>query len=248
MQPLKPLPLRPDKGLKQSKSDADVSALPRTPSFLSFTSLDQFKSSALFGIFEQGGYETEPPTPDPNVQIKPRPVDPVPRPNASLKIAAVAISSFLFISLFERIPSTNKFSIRDVQGTNPFLYAAFASVTAFVFPILDSHITTRQRKKRDWQASMLVRYFAGLLGLSYAATKLDFTQAAQFNICTAMVAIAVLLILDRSIRGFVVSILLTAFMSAGYLLVKETDDIIGISVLIWLNVCVWGSLGKVFSR
>lgn len=296
MEPIRPIPLKPAKqqdiaqamtpsNLKHSKSSTDVSSLSRTSSFLSFSALESLKSGALSGIFEKGGYETEPPTPDPNINDYKPLVG-----SASLgqtkaelskliaKAAVVGVASFTFLNLFNQIVPTNKFcTISSVQGTDPILYAIGASLISTFFPIIDSHFleslhiskapkvsaTTKRPSKlgqygetnetnssKDWQFNIIVRYFAGFLGLAYAGTKLDFTQSSQFNLCVAGVSACAIVILDRTIHGFILSLVLASLSTAIYMLAarRSIDDVLGIAVLVWLNVCVWGSLGKVFSR
>lgn len=299
METVRPRPIRPyDKELsphlprqdniKHSKSTADLSSLSRTSSFLSFAGLESLKSSALFGIFEKGGYESEPPTPDLagskhydyHLSSSVIPDDPHEvRANhllSAVKLSGVAIVAFTFISLFNQIPSTNRYcSISPAQGTNPLLYTLAATFVAAVFPLLNQLVASSstsmpqrmpvetkaglsvdptgsvessrmQRTSSSWSFNVLLRYFAGFLGLAYAGTKLDFPQPSQFNICVGLVSLCANVILIRSVSGLVSSLVLTGVFTAMYAAIVRVpqQDFIGATLLIWLNVLVYGSLGK----
>lgn len=300
MDPIRPTPVRPyrakrDKdgrggaepspSLKQNKSFADLASLSRSSSFLNFTGLEALKSSALFGIFERSGLDTEPQTPDPqqhyDFHLSSPPVPPNPQTAhlsvvmAVTKLASVVLASLAFILLFNRIPNNNHFClISSEQPIHPLVYVLLATSTAVLFPVLDAIVDTllpsaisisepvskdtrvSSRARRGspsqdkagsaWSFNILIRYFAGFLGLAYAGTKLDFSQSSQFNLCVSAISLAVLLILDRTLHGLLLSIGLTLVVSAGFLLFQHTpnEDWLGVANLIWLNVSFYGSLGK----
>lgn len=282
--------LRTDSRQQHSKSVNDMTSLSRTSSFLSFTGLESLKSSALFGIFEKGGYEPEPPDPDLAAFEKhdfklsstaaPQDLQAI-KANAlmtAIKLLCINVVAMTFITLFNQIPSTNKYcSISPAQGTNPFLYSIAATLVAACFPTLKQIMTafihrqdssaqsstvearsssntnqvsikkkTKKNNNNTWSFNVLIRYFAGFLGLAYAGTKLDFSQPSQFNICVALVSLCANVLLVRSISGLVTSLALTGVATGLYILFVQVphEDMIGATLLIWLNVLVYGSLGK----
>lgn len=275
--------------LKPSKSSADLSNLSRTSSFLSFTGLESLKSGALFGIFEKGGYEPEPQTPDVvaserhdfHLSSPVTPEDPHRlKSDATLfvaKLLSVCAAAFTFIFLFNQIPSTNRFcAISPAQSTNPIIYTIAAASVSVIFPLLDqvlasssllhhmsiknlikldaststteSHAPARSHRKsgRDWSFNILIRYFTGFLGLAYAGTKLDFSKSSQFNICVALVSLCANVILVRSLSGLMASLLLTVLATGTYATIVRVPEqnLVGAALLVWLNVLVYGSLGK----
>ena len=292
MEPIRPTPLRAfrrdmdqSSNLKHSKSTTDVSTLSRTSSFLSFGGLEGLKSSALFGIFEKGGLDTEPQTPDPQSCHNFHFVDSgVPQSASDLrtnfflmtmKMAGISVAAFAFISIFNRIPNKNRFCpISGKDLTNPLIYSVMATFIALGFPLLERLMATRQSLKKQISNpvpeqsnasapmfpsskdenrpkelnvfNVILRYFAGLLGLAYAGTKLDFSESSQFNICVAAITIATISILDRTLRGLIISVLMAVVISIGYVVAMRTptSEILGVGLLIWFNVSIYGSLGK----
>lgn len=296
MQTVRPTPIRAFKGkrdmspgLKHSKSSADVSSLSRTSSFLSFTGLENLKSSALFGIFEKGGLDTEPHTPDIQSHYdfhlsdtrqteSPDEKEQVNRALTAAKAVGIASAACIFILLYNRIPSHNKelrYLPSTTQLTNPFIYTLLATLTALLFPLLDLQIAKLMPRKKaisepvpkqssensqqtastprnarrssEWSFNVILRYFAGLLGVAYAGTKLDFSQPSQFNLCVGAITLATLTILDRTLRGLLLSVAMAIFISACYVAFVRIPltEAGPIALVIWLNVSVYGSLGKV---
>lgn len=315
--PVRPTPIRPFRARRQGSIDmdddngdhfssrarthshTDLRAMSRTSSILSLSGLAE-RSSALFGIFEQGGgYETEPATPELGggarryeLRSTARADDEAKRRldeqeaaqlrltehlQNALRMAIILGTSYIFILLFNRLPAKNKFcAITSAQNISPVLYCLAATGTAIIFSAAVNWVSQRDRKDsivdddeedgRDvdmkstsaelgaktrsisssGETNLIIRWFAGFLGLAYAGTKLDYTNAWQFNGCVAAVATGCLLVVDRTIHGFVVSILLAAVGTTVYYMALRppVDDMPGVAALVWLNVAVYGCLGK----
>ncbi|BFZ57814.1 hypothetical protein PYCC9005_004868 [Savitreella phatthalungensis] len=305
--PIKPKPIRPftqsntsSEDVRQtsgqwlrSRSSADLNGLSRTSSFLSLSGLAE-RSSALFGIFEQGGFETEPPTPDTNLNrqynLNTNNAPSTGRSNDTssagpkpffcgrdaVVAGVIAACSYTFLVLFHNLPNKNRFFIAaGAQQVKPAYYCAAVTISAVLFNAArkltrpaynvdrrrdstvttsgddDSRPSTSQQDKSGnasrGEFNLIVRWFAGFLGLAYAATKLDYTNALQFNGCVAAVALGALLVADRSLRGFAISLVLAGLgtvIHATATGVRDPADLPSIAVLVWLNVAVYGCLGK----
>ena len=307
----RPMPLRPGRPQRQTTVDVDnddndsdnarhmgihsqgeLRGMSRTSSILSLSGLAE-RSSALFGIFEQGGgYETEPATPEAGAGARRYELRSTARvDNAAearmredalaqarmsavlqdlLRTSIILTTSYLFILLFNRLPSTNKFcAITSAENISPVLYCLAATATAIIFSAAsravrhhpapaaadgdrddaeDAAVSEKaQKAASSGETNLIIRWFAGFLGLAYAGTKLDYSNAWQFNGCVAAVAAGCLLVVDRTVRGFVISLGLAAVGTATYATIVQPplDMLPGVSVLVWLNVAVYGCLGKV---
>ena len=305
---VRPTPIRPGRTTRQASGDmdndderplrtyshTDLRGMSRTSSLLSLSGLAE-RSSALFGIFEQGGgYDTEPVTPEAGAGARRYELRSTTRIDDEakarlgeqaaaqartssiiqdvLRVVVLLTTSYLFIILFNRLPSTNKFcAITSAENISPLLYCLAATSTSIIFSTAshatrassvvravadreeeeddddhDSHTEKSGKVASSGETNLIIRWFAGFLGLAYAGTKLDYSNAWQFNGCVAAVATGCLVVVDRTVRGFLISLGLALVGTAAYtsILRPEADMLPGVFVLVWLNVAVYGCLGK----
>lgn len=93
----------------------------------------------------------------------------------------------------------------------------------------------------------IVRLFAGFLGISWASTKLSWTRSGELGASFGLVGLGVWFLVDRTIRGFLVGLLVSAtimIMLSGLRGYRDAEQLIVYGTVAFANVFVWGAIGR----
>ncbi|KAJ3072983.1 Insulin-induced protein 2 protein [Podochytrium sp. JEL0797] len=124
-------------------------------------------------------------------------------------------------------------SITSIPIWIPISFGFTAVVIGYLYPLLDRWLHTRAARP---ELSTVVRLIGGVMGVNYAASKLDFASALQENGAVCLLSLGLWFLFDSTRHGFLVSSLV-AGVGAG---VKVEA---GAGSLFLMSVC-FGEIGR----